>query len=305
MVDPAALVLVPVATGVLAVVAAGLHAATGARVAGRPVLVAAATPVRDAAGLLLQQPRRIPRQDRVLARTGAVTVLVAAVLAAAVIPLGGAVAVDLAIGVVWFNAMEVLVWAGLWLVGWGSNSAFGLVGGYRFVAQGLAYELPHMFALITAATAAGSLRVTEVATAQAGLWYAVWLPVAFAAYLVSVLAMAFWGPLAQPVDRALAGGAAVELSGVDRLVFFAGRYALLAVAAAMAVPLFLGGTAGPLLPGWLWQVVKTLAVLALLVWLHWRLPAVRMDRFLPAAWLVLIPAVLLQLLVVGVIVLAR
>lgn len=304
MVDPAALAAVVAATAALAFTAAALRAAGEARLAGHSGWAALAAPVREAARLLVQQPRRIPRQDVVLARIGIATIPVAAVLAAAVIPLGGSVAADLAIGVVWFNAMEVLVWGGLWLVGWGSNSAYGLVGGYRFVAQGLAYELPHMFALITAALGAGSLRVSEVAAAQSGLWYAVWMPVAFAVYLLSALAMAFWGPLDQPVDRALGGGAAVELSGVDRLVFLAGRYMLLAVVAAMAVPLFLGGTAGPLLPGWLWQAVKTLAVLALLVWLRWRLPALRMDRFMAAAWLVLIPAVLLQMLVVGVVGLA-
>lgn len=301
--EPVAVAVVAAALVTLAVTGAALQAAGGARLAGGSVRDALWAPAREAARLLVAQPRAIPGQDRVLARIGVVTVPVAAVLAAAVIPVGGAVTADLAVGVVWFNAMEVLVWGGLWLAAWGSNSAYALVGGYRFVAQGLAYELPHMFALITAALAAGSLRVSEVAAAQSGLWFVVWLPVAFAVYLLSALAMAFWGPLGQPVDRSLGGGVAVELSSVDRLVFLAGRYLLLAAVAAMAVPLFLGGGSGPLLPDWLWQAVKTLAVLALLVWLRWRLPAVRMDRFMEVAWLVLIPAVLVQALVVAVVVL--
>src|SRR5882762_3254778 len=49
-----------------------------------------------------------------------------------------------------------------------------LVGGYRFVAQGLAYELPLMFALISAATGAQSLDVADIVAAQAHLWFAVW-----------------------------------------------------------------------------------------------------------------------------------
>jgi len=198
--------------------------------------------------------------------------------------------------------MEVVAWASVWLVGWGTNSAFALVGGYRFLAQGLAYELPHMFALITAALAAHSLDLREIAAAQDGLWFGVWMPVAFATYLLSALAMAFWGPLGHPVGNDLAGGAMAELSGPDRLVFSAGRYGLLTVAAAIAVPLFLGGGAGPLLPGWLWSLVKTCAVLALLVWVRQRLPVLRMDRFMEVAWTVLIPAVLLQMLVVGIVV---
>jgi len=230
---------------------------------------------------------------------------VAAVLAAAVVPLGTWVVVDLPVGVVWFNAMEVVAWAALWLVGWGPNSVHGLVGGYRFVAQGLAYELPHMLALITAALAAGSLRMGDVAAAQSGLWFAVWMPVAFVVFLVSALAMAFAPPFDQPAAADVAGGVLAELSGVDRLVFLAGRYLLLAAASAATVPLFLGGGAGPLLPGWLWTLVKTLAVLGLLVGVRRRTATLRMDRFEEVAWIVLVPAVLLQALVVAIVVLAR
>jgi NADH-quinone oxidoreductase subunit H len=230
---------------------------------------------------------------------------VAAVLAAAVLPLGERPVADLSIGVVWFNAMEVVAWAAVWMVGWGSNSALGLVGGYRFVAQGLAYELPHMFAIITAALGAESLRLTTIVDAQRDLWFVAIMPVAFVVYLISAAAMAFWGPFDAPLSRDVAGGAAVELAGVDRLVFVGGRWLLLVVAAAMAVPLFLGGGIGPLLPAWAWVAVKTAAVLALLVWLRRRFPTVRMDRYTEFAWVVLIPLTIAQALVVALVVLQR
>jgi NADH-quinone oxidoreductase subunit H len=189
------------------------------------------------------------------------------------------------------------------MVGWGSNSALGLVGGYRFVAQGLAYELPHMFAIITAALGAESLRLTTIVEAQRDLWFVVIMPAAFVVYLVSAVAMAFWGPFDAPVARDVAGGAAGELSGVDRLVFAGGRWLLLVVAAAMAVPLFLGGGAGPLLPAWAWVAVKTAAVLVLLLWLRHRFPTVRMDRYVEFAWVVLIPLTIAQALAVALVVL--
>jgi NADH-quinone oxidoreductase subunit H len=279
--------------GALAVAAATLSGA----LAGRP-----AGPFREAARLLTVQRRATHRADRLLTAVGVVSLPVAAALAALVVPIGDRAAVGSDVGVVWFNAMEVVAWASVWLAGWGANSAYALVGGYRFLAQGLAYELPHMFALITAALGAHSLDLRAIAAAQHGLWFAVWMPVAFAVYLLSALAMAFWGPLGHPVGGDLAGGAAAELTGPDRLVFLAGRYGLLAVAAAAAVPLFLGGGAGPLLPGWLWSLVKAAAVLALLVWTRGRVPVLRMDRSMAAAWTVLIPAVLLQMLVVGIVV---
>ncbi|WUH96960.1 NADH-quinone oxidoreductase subunit H [Spirillospora sp. NBC_00431] len=279
--------------GVLAVGAASLNAAF----AGRP-----AEPFHEVARLLTMQRRVTVRADRLLTGVGVISLPVAAALAALVVPFGDRAAVDTSVGVVWFNAMEVVAWASVWLAGWGTNSAFALVGGYRFIAQGLAYELPHMFALITAALAAHSLDLRVIGDAQDGLWYAVWMPVAFAVYLMSAPAMAFWGPFGHPVGGDLAGGAALELPGPDRVIFLAGRYGLLTVSAAVAVPLFLGGGAGPVLPGWAWSGVKTCAVLALLVWTRHRLPVLRMDRFMTAAWTLLIPATLLQMLIVGIVV---
>ncbi|MCY7342529.1 MAG: NADH-quinone oxidoreductase subunit H [Pseudonocardia sp.] len=300
-------VLLPVLLVVVTWATVAFDAALTARAAGGPsgVGAALAVPVRETARLLVGQRRRTVAADVVLGRVGGAVLPVAALLAAAVLPWGRLPVADLDVGVVWFNAMEVLAWAAVWMVGWGSNSALALVGGYRFVAQGLAYELPHMFAIITAALGAESLRVTDIVDAQQDLWFVVIMPVAFVVYLLSAAAMTFWGPFDAPVSRDVAGGAAAELSGIDRLVFAGGRWMLFVAAAAMAVPLFLGGGGGPWLPAWLWVAVKTAAVLALLVWLRRKVPTLRMDRWTEFAWVVLIPATIAQALVVAIVVLQR
>ncbi|MFF9410852.1 NADH-quinone oxidoreductase subunit H [Streptomyces anandii] len=282
----------------LAVLAVAGDAVLDARDAGRTVtLTAVVRPFLGVPRALVAQPRRLPAPDLALWRAGVITVPVAAVLSTLVIPFGNRVAADLSVGVVWFNAMEVLTWAGLWLAGWGPNAAFSLIGGYRFLAQGLAYELPLMFALISAATGAQSLRVGDIAAAQAGLWYVVWMPVAFVAYLAGVLAFSFLGPFAYPAGRDLSGGVLSETSGVDRLLLQAGRWLWLTSGAAMAVPLFLGGGAGPGLPAWAWSLIKTLVVLGVLVWALRRLPVIRADRYVEFAWVVLIPLTVVQTLV--------
>jgi NADH-quinone oxidoreductase subunit H len=299
---PGALVL-PAILAAFALAAVTFDRVLAARAAGGPGARTATTAaLRSIGGLLVQQRRRTLAADTLLWRGAGIALLSAAVLASLVTPLGHRAVGDLSVGIVWFNAMEIVAWAAVWLAGWGANSAFGLVGGYRFIAQGVAYELPHMFALTTVAIGAGSLRVADVVAAQQDLWFVVWMPIAFAVYLVSVLAMAFTGPFDQPVGRDISGGVLAELSGVDRLVFVAGRWVLLVSGSAMAVPLFLGGGSGPLLPAWLWSVLKTAAVLAALVWAGRRLPTVRMERFTEIAWMVLIPATLVQALVVSLVV---
>jgi NADH-quinone oxidoreductase subunit H len=289
----------------LGVLALGAAALDGVLAAGRAGLRTAAAPLVETARLLRQRRRTTVAADVPLWRTGGAGLLVAALLMIAVVPLGPWVLADLPAGVVWFNAMDVTVWAFVWLAGWGPNAVHALVGGYRFLAQALAYELPLMFALTAPAVAAGSLRVADVAAAQHGLWFVVWMPVAFAVYCTGVVAFSVWGPFAPAAGADIAGGVLAEVSGVDRLLLLAGRYALLAAGATFAVPLFLGGGAGPLLPGWLWVPVKAAALLAVLVAFRRRLPAVRPDRFLEAGWLVLLPAVLVQLLVVSMVAVAR
>lgn len=256
-------------------------------------------PAREAVRQVLRQTRATVLPDTLLWRLGVGMPLVAAGLMLVVVPLGTWSVADNPVGVVWFNAADVLLWAAVWLAGWGANTHYGLVGGYRFLAQALAYELPLMFGLAAPALASGSLRIGAVVAAQHGLWFVVWQPVALLAYLFGVLGFSLWGPMSYPLGADIAGGVAVELAGPDRLVWQAGRYALLAAGAAFAVPLFLGGGAGPLLPAWLWSLVKTLAVLTALVWLRARVPTLRADRLAELAWLVLVPLTLLQLLAVG------
>ncbi|WP_434617704.1 NADH-quinone oxidoreductase subunit H [Arthrobacter sp. A5] len=292
--------------GVLAYAAAAWSAFLSARESGTSPVAALAGPGRETARLLIRQRSITPGADALLARIGTGLLPLAALLAVLVIPLGQHAISDLSVGVVWFNAMEVLAWAAVWMVGWGSNSIWGLVGANRFLAQGLAYELPHMFALITAAVGAGSLRVSDIAAVQeqpGHLWFVVYMPAAFLVFLLSLLAFAFFGPFNQPVGREIAGGAAAGISGIDRLLLLAGRYLLLTAGAAMAVPLFLGGGAGPLLPAWPWVLFKTVAVLAVLVWIGRRVPAVRMERFTEISWLVLLPLTILQALAVSIFVL--
>jgi NADH-quinone oxidoreductase subunit H len=297
--------MLPLLLGGLALAAASADSAVAALAAGRRVTLAElATPVRESTRLLVTQRRTTVASDTVLWRLGAGGVIVVALLASLVVPLGDRPVLDPPAGIVWFNAMEVLLWVLVWMAGWGANSAYSLVGGYRYLAQGLAYELPLMLALITAGLGAGSLRVVDVVAAQQDRWFVLDMPVAFIVYLAGVVGFSFWGPLSSAVAADLGGGVRAELSGVDRLVFLAGRYFALAVGAAFAVPLFLGGSAGPVLPGVVWSAVKTLGVLAALVWVRWRLPLIRPDRYVEVAWVVLIPLILAQTLVTSVLVLA-
>jgi NADH-quinone oxidoreductase subunit H len=293
-----------VLVGLLALYAASLDSVLSARANGAGGLAVAA-PLFEAARLMRQRRRTLVAADRLLWRIGSTGMIVVALLMIVVVPLGRWTLLDLDVGVMWFNAMDVMVWALVWLTGWGPNSAHSLVGAYRFLAHGLGYELPLMFALVAPAVAAQSLRVGDVVGAQHDLWFVVWMPVAFVVYCLGVVAFSVWGPFTPALGTDIAGGVTAELSGPDRLVFQAGRHALLVAGAAFAVPMFFGGGAGPLLPDWMWFLVKTIALLSAFVWLRRAVPTLRPDKFMEIGWMVLLPAVLVQDLAVAVIAIWR
>lgn len=283
------------------VLSAGGDRALLARTAGRSSVGVWREPFDDAARLLVQRRRTTTAPDALLWRIGGAGLLVAAVLMMAVVPVGNRVVADLPVGVVWFNAMDVLMWALIWLAGWGAASAGSMVAGYRFLGQALAYELPLMFALIPPGAAANSLDVRAIVASQGDRWNVVEMPVAFLVFLLSVAAFSMWGPFSAAIDPRLGGGVLSEVSGVDRLLLLLGRHALVAAGAAFSVPLFLGGGRGPLLPDVVWQVIKTAAVLGVLVVVRRRLPVIRPERFADVGWVVLIPLTLAQVLVTAVV----
>lgn len=280
---------------------AGVSAMLESRDRGRSTLSGLGVPLRETARLLRQRPRRTVSADRLLWRAASSAVVPLAILMVAFVPVGADALVAHPLGLVWINALDVVAWAVMWLLGWGANSVTGLVGGYRFLAGALAYELPLMFALTTPVIAAGSLDLADIAAAQSNVWFVVWAPVAFAAYCWGVLGFSVRPPMDPGAATDINGGILAELAGVDRLLVLGGRYALLVAGSAVAVPLFLGGGAGPLLPAWTWVLIKTVSLSVLLVVVGRRVPTLRPDKLLEIGWAVVLPLVVAQALVVSVI----
>jgi NADH-quinone oxidoreductase subunit H len=281
-----------------ALVAASLDAVLAARAAGRRLgVVALLRPVRQSLRLLATQRTSVTLPDANSWRLGVVMLVFTPIVASVVIPLSATLIVsDLLVGAIWWYALHTLLWVSVHLVGWGSNSHYPMIGAHRYLGQAFSYTMALSILLLVVAVPAASFRVSTIVASQ-GVWYAVWAPAAFVLHLVFTLALAFYGPFETTTAVDVAEGVGVELSSVDRLLFYVGRYLALVSGAALAVPLYLGGHHGPWLPGWLWIAVKTVAVIVTLVAVKWLLPRIPVDRFGEIAWIVLIPVALVQLFV--------
>lgn len=251
-------------------------------------------PARRAAMLLHQSRTVTERPDRELWALAGPLVVVLAVAAVLVVPLGATALVDAVDGILFFNAAISLVLVGVYLNGWGPNSVLSLIGGYRFTALFLSIQIPLALVLIGAAVPAQSLSLTDIANAQSGLWNVVQQPLGLPIFLIAGSGAAFWGPLAAPDAPELAGGTRAELSGGALLVWEWARYAVLYAVCVTAVAAFLGGGAGPLLPPAVWVAVKTVVLLTLVISIGHRLPRVRVETAVVFGWAVLIPLALLD-----------
>lgn len=274
----------------------------GSVVAGGSSRVSAilAGPARSAAGLLLQQRRTTERPDAAGWAFAPALLFGLAALALVMVPFGPDLAVaDPATGFVVFSAAIAFVMIAVFLHGWSPNSTFALHGAYRYGAQALSFQIPFLLAMLATALPAESLSIVDIVRSQESLWNVVRQPLGLPLYLVVGVGVSFWGPLNLPDAADLAGGTSVEDSGIARLLWAIARAAMLVAVAAMGAAGFLGGWWGPILPGPVLMVAKTVALLVIFVAAGHLLARIRIERFVIVSWVLLIPLALLNVFVSG------
>lgn len=279
-----------------------LDRVTGRAVAGRPMSWrdAAADPFRSAALLLIQQRTTTERVDAPGWALAPALLAGLAAVALSVVPLGPELVVaDPETGFVVFSAAIAFVMIAVFLHGWSPNSMLPLHGAYRYAAQALSFQIPFLLAMLATALPAESLSIMDIVAAQETTWNVIRQPLGLPLYLIVGVAVSFWGPLNLPDGSDLAGGTSAEDSGIGRLLWAAARAAMLVAVAAMGAAGFLGGWWGPVLPGVAWMLLKTLALLLLLITAGHLLARVRIERFVVVAWALLIPLALVNIFVSG------
>lgn len=247
------------------------------------------------------RPNDIPRRDTVFFNSAPFVLAMAVVFAAAVLPLSPSVAaIPMATGALFVNAALAYVMAAAVMAGWAPNREFPLIGAWRFLGQFLAYGMPIVMAIAAVAMRAESLDVTAVVQSQAGLWNIAYQPLGFILFFVSAMALAFLPPFDSPVAQSeIRGGIFESYSGWRYIVMLTSRTTLMLVLAWAVTMFYLGGWFGPLLPDWLWSVLKTLAVVAVMVNVGRLVPRLTLDKLLAIGWKAAIPMALLNIFIVA------
>ncbi|WP_136715745.1 complex I subunit 1/NuoH family protein [Halorientalis salina] len=220
-----------------------------------------------------------------------------ALLGFAVIPMGNGIQIaDPETGLAYVFAVASLASLGLVMAGYASNNKYSFLGSLRAVAQNLAYEIPLVLTGVSVVIFAGTLRLSEIVAAQSetlftlgGLaipsWYAFVNPFAFVLFMAANLAEVGRNPFDIPeAPNEIVAGYMTEYSSVYFVLLYLGEFIHVFLGAAIVTTLFLGGPAGPVLPGIVWFLIKIWAVFLFTQWTRSAVPRVRIDQLIEIGW---------------------
>jgi NADH-quinone oxidoreductase subunit H len=224
---------------------------------------------------------------------------------ASLIPFAGAEAfADQPYGLLVIIALSGVTVVSIFMAGWSSNNKYAVLGGMRSVAQVIAYEIPVLLAALAVVLVSQTTNLRLIVEAQHhAVWYILLQPVAAVLYFIGIIAETNRAPFDIPeAESELVGGFHTEYSGMRFAMFFFAEYTNMLVLGALGATLFLGGWLGPVLPGFVWLLLKAYAVIFVMIWVRWTYPRLRFDQLMSFAWKVLIPVALLNLAVTAVLV---
>ncbi len=203
---------------------------------------------------------------------------------------------------------------GVILAGYSSGSKWSLFGAMRQAAQVVSYEVPLGLCVVVPVLLCGTMNLVTIGNMQAGLftnWLAFHDPFTFAIFWI-YFTVAVASVNRAPFDLAeaeseLVAGFMTEYSGLRWSYFFMAEYSSMLLVSGLAAILFFGGWNGPI-PifhwlGWAypqgettWRLTgyianlfgcinfigKALFGVAVMMWVRWTLPRLRIDQVITA-----------------------
>ncbi len=263
-------------------------------------------PIADGIKMFTKEDTTPAAADRWVYNLAPLVIAVFALTTYAVLPFApGVVGTNLNVGVFYVLAIGSGSIIAIIMAGWGSNNKYALLGAFRTVAQLVGYEVPMLLNVLPVIMLAGSMSLIDIINQQTamnggdGIPYIVYLPFCALVFLISGIAETARSPFdLLEAESEIVAGFHVEYSGMKFALFFLGEYVNALAVAFMFTVLFLGGYAGPILPPYVWMLLKAAAVFTIFMWLRGTLPRIRIDQMHNMNWKFLVPASIVNLILV-------
>lgn len=258
-------------------------------------------PIADVVKMIFKEDI-IPRDaDNLVFRLAPMIAFFAALSIYVVIPWGpGWSMADPNAGILVMLALSSLSVYGVALGGWASQSKYALLGSMRATAQMISYELAMGMALVGVILLAGSTRLTDIVTAQHGLYNIIPQILGFVVFFMAALAETSRTPFDLPeAETELVGGYNTEYAGMRFGLFFLGEIVHLLNMASLITLLYLGGWNRifflQFIPPVVAFVLKVCLMIFVFIWVRATWPRMRYDRLMSFGWKVMLPLAALNL----------
>ncbi|MBI5253801.1 MAG: NADH-quinone oxidoreductase subunit NuoH [Euryarchaeota archaeon] len=257
--------------------------------------------VVDGIKLLTKEDIIPEKADRAVFTAAPILAFAIAFLPFAAIPFSESLVVsNINIGILYILAVSSLAVVPTIMAGWSPNNKYNLLGGMRAAAMMISYEVPAALAIIGVVMLAGSLNMVEIVKAQEKIWFFIPQIIGFSVFVVAAFVETARLPFdLSEAESELVQGWTTEYSGMKFAMLLFAEYIHSILASLLIVILFLGGWHGPVLPPAVWLLLKTFAVMLLLMWVRATVPRVRINQLLNIGWKILIPAALLNIALTG------
>ena len=241
--------------------------------------------------------------DKLLYNLVPLVVFIPTMLCFMVLPFGAGMSmVDSDVGLLFYFAVSGLTTFILLTSAWAANNKYTLMGGMRATLQMISYEIPLIFSVIGIVMICGSMNLNEIVQNQIDHGWFIWRqPLAFIIFLVASTAEMNRNPFDLPEgEQELVAGYQTEYSGMRFAFMYLGEYVALLAMCWLSAVLFLGGWHGPILPGWIWIIIKTYVFVFINMWIRWTYPRIRIDHLMKLNWKVLIPLAIANMTITGI-----
>jgi len=268
-------------------------------------------PIADGIKLFLKEDIIPDNASKVVFVIAPAMALIPAVMTIAVVPFGPAVTIfgrsvdiymaDINIGILYIFAVSSIGVYGIVLAGWSSESKYSLLGGLRSSAQMISYELSMGFAIVGVIMMSQSLSMVKIIEAQKGVWFIIPQFLGFAIYITAAIAELNRTPFDLPEGESeLVSGYFTEYSSMKYAMFMLAEYINIITVSGIVTTLYLGGWHGPILPPFIWFMIKLFTVVFFMIWVRATFPRFRYDQLMTFGWKVLLPASIVNILLTAV-----
>jgi len=210
------------------------------------------------------------------------------------------------ISVLYIEAVSALSIFGIFMVAYGSNNKYSLLGAFRNFARMVGYEVPLGITVISVAVMTGSLSIVDISRSQGLHWNIFLQPLGCFVFFVSLMADMGRLPFDQnESEEEIIAGWITEYCGMRFGLGFFAEYMHMVLGSFLVALLFLGGWNVPgfvannpvlgLIAPTGFLLVKAVFVLMVIIGLRWAVPRFRIDQVVDLSWKKLFPLALLNL----------